>query len=226
MNSLAQSTGTPIRVLTHSQGGLNMQWALTFFPSMRANTFAFTALAPDYHGTTGVQPNTTLLQLPQSGGVAAVLQQSANSNYVQALARHGGLEAHVPTSNIYTLTDNIVHPESGPNATSVLSGAQAVNVPIQTICPLRQDDHFQVVIDVISGLLVLQAFSSPSGKADPSLITSPQRDSLCAKTPQQFTGADSIPLFTVSSLIALFLTGVGFPGSYVSVEPPLMAYAQ
>lgn len=225
MNSLAQSTGAPIRVLTHSQGGLNMQWALTFFPSTRANTFAFAALAPDYRGTTGGNLTTTLPQLPGGGGVAAVLQQGANSNYVQALARHGGLNAHVPTSNIYTLKDNIVQPESGPLATSVLSGAQAVNVPIQAICPLRLDDHFQVVIDVISEYLVLQAFSSSSGKADPSAVL-PLSADLCAKILPQFTDVDSILLFTTSSLVALLLTLIGTPGNYVPTEPPLMAYAQ
>lgn len=204
-----------------------MQWALTFFPSVRKNTFAFAAMAPDYRGTI-LGPLVIAAQELVSDGkaIAAVLQQLPNSAFVSALASHGGLTALTPTTNIYTLTDDVVQPEVGPGATSVLAGS-AENALIQSICPLRADEHFTIILDSITQFLVLRAFSSKDGRASVSMITAEQRATLCANALPQFTGVDAVLAFGTSSLVAALGTAVvGSPGSYVASEPTLMSYAR
>lgn len=40
-----------VSLVSHSQGGLNIQWALDFWPSLRHLVSSFVALAPDFFGT-------------------------------------------------------------------------------------------------------------------------------------------------------------------------------
>lgn len=53
INHLAAKSKTgKVKVLGHSQGGgLNIPWALIFFPSARRKVESFVGLAPDFHGT-------------------------------------------------------------------------------------------------------------------------------------------------------------------------------
>jgi hypothetical protein len=228
VNYLASTTGAPIRVLTHSQGGLNAQWALTFWPSTRSNTLPFTALAPDYRGTsTASALSTSSIVNTTRQANAATLQQASSSNYVRALAAHGGTAALTSTNNLYTRTDEIVMPETGPGATSVLSGSLASNIAVQDICPGRLDGHFGTLVDVITQFLVLQSYSTPDGRADPSLITPAERLALCVNVLPSFKSVPAAVPFGAEALIALLRTGgVGTPQTSVSEEPPLMPYAR
>jgi hypothetical protein len=228
INSLASTTGGPVRVLSHSQGGLNVQWALTFFPSTRVNTYAFTPLAPDYRGSTGLGELINAIVFNLTGKAnAASLQQAATSNYVRALSTHGGLAAFAVTNNVYSTTDGVVEPETGPNASSVLSGPLATNIALQDICSTRTTNHITIVVDVLSMFFVLQSFSSSDGRAHPELITPAQKILLCANALPTFTDVGALLGFTSAEFDSVIRTGVtGTPGSMVSAEPPLMPYAQ
>lgn len=169
----------------------------------------------------------TLQEALTGKSMASVFRQDVGSNYLSALARHGGLTALVYTTNIYTLTDDVVQPESLPYPTSVPAGDRAVNVLVQDICPLRVEGHFAVVIDVITEFFVLQAFSSKHGMVDPGAVNTKHRALLCANALPQFTGVDSVLAFSTAVLTSAISTGVtGTPGSYVSAEPALMSYAR
>ncbi|KAF7351557.1 Lipase B-like protein [Mycena sanguinolenta] len=227
INSLASSTGNPIRVVTHSQGGLNTQWALTFWPSTRASVFSFFAIAPDYRGS--IVLDATRIQLaagvPQN---AAAVQQGYGSNFVTALAAHDGLTAHVPTTDIYTLTDELVQPELLLNATSALSGSNATNVAVQSVCPTVNPDHITIIITGVTEYLLLMAFGAANGRADPSSIPLTDRTQLCLDILPHFNsvaGAVSIGFQTLVAVFTTFTT-VTDPQSAVTAEPPLMPYAQ
>jgi hypothetical protein len=99
INFLASTTGEPIRVLTYSQGGLNAQWALTFFPSTRRSTFAFTALAPHHKGTSGLVIDAQYQLTRQAN--AASLQQASDSNLYTRLPRTVGT-LHLPRRIVCT----------------------------------------------------------------------------------------------------------------------------
>ncbi|KAF7348016.1 Lipase B-like protein [Mycena sanguinolenta] len=227
INSLASSTGNPIRVVTHSQGGLNTQWALTFWPSTRANVFSFVAIAPDYRGTImadGARINLAA-GVPQN---AAVVQQSYGSNFVTALAAHDGLTAHVPTTDIYTLTDDVVQPEILLNATSALSGSNATNVAVQSVCPTVNPDHITIIITGVTEYLLLMAFGAANGRADSSSIPLTDRIQLCLDILPHFnsvSGAVSIGFEMLRVVFTSYII-VPDPQSAVTTEPPLMPYAQ
>lgn len=215
-------------MLSHSQGGLNVQWALTFFPSTRKSVASFFAIGPDYRGTV----SGTFLALAQKAmtgaGMTALFQQGSSSNFIQALAKHGGLTAFVPTTNIYTHTDDLVQPEFGPNASSLLAGDLASNVAVQDICPGRIDDHFTMVVDVLPQFLALTAFNSKSGMAGKDDISTFQRIKLCAKILPNFKSISAALGFGTAvfeDLINVVVKGSN-EDSHAQEEPALRSYAQ
>jgi triacylglycerol esterase/lipase EstA (alpha/beta hydrolase family) len=107
-----------IKVLGHSQGGgLSVPWATIFFPSARKLVSSFVGMAADFHGT-------TLLPYPAcaaeeivdlgAGCSAAILQQEMGSMFLTAQL-HFLTKQIVPTTSIFTRTDEIVIPQFGPN---------------------------------------------------------------------------------------------------------------
>lgn len=59
------SNNTKVSVITWSQGSINMQWAVKYWPSTRATVSDFVAISPDIDGTTlasvnGQAPNLTI----------------------------------------------------------------------------------------------------------------------------------------------------------------------
>jgi len=117
--------------MSWSQGGLIAQSALTFYPSIRSKVSQLVAFAPDYKGTSRVG---FLVGLSSTKQVpASVWQQAQNSQLVTALENAGGFSAIVPTTNIYSTSDEVVQPEDNtPDATSYLTGA--TNVLAQNYC--------------------------------------------------------------------------------------------
>ncbi|BGP34990.1 hypothetical protein JCM10296v2_006814 [Rhodotorula toruloides] len=63
----AQSQTGKVGIVSHSQGGLNVQWALDFWLSYRSLVSAFVALAGDFHGT-GEGPPAGLVLDATTGG--------------------------------------------------------------------------------------------------------------------------------------------------------------
>ncbi|KAK8024147.1 hypothetical protein PG993_012213 [Apiospora rasikravindrae] len=88
-----------ISLITWSQGGLGSQWPLAFWPSGRAKV-------------------ANLLCVSVAAAVPGLLcdpatkQQNNDSQFVQALLRHGGGSAWVPTTSLYSaLLDEMVQPQ-------------------------------------------------------------------------------------------------------------------
>lgn len=107
-----------VKVLGHSQGGgLSVPWATIFFPTARKLISSFVGMAADFHGT-------TLLPYPAcaaekilalgAGCSAAILQQEKGSMMLTAQL-HFLTKQIVPTTSIFTRTDEIVIPQFGPN---------------------------------------------------------------------------------------------------------------
>lgn len=121
------SSTKKIFIIGHSQGNINIQWALAFWPSVRQYVTGFISLAGDFHGTAEGPLLCTAQNIVQGGCSPSVFQQSVGSNYLAAQNTIGG-SALVPTTSIYTIFDDIIQPEI-INPTSELPGA--VNLRIQ-----------------------------------------------------------------------------------------------
>jgi len=156
-----QSSTGKVIVLAHSQGaGLNVQWALDFWPSARALTSQYIALAGDFHGTELGNNDCTPAILENDGCVISVIQQSVGSNYINAQNVRGGT-SFVPTSSIYTLGDDFVFPENPPSdAVSILSGASNIYLQQNNICGSGHvANHWDMIVDTAAYGLALDALT-------------------------------------------------------------------
>ncbi|ORY55839.1 uncharacterized protein BCR38DRAFT_414699 [Pseudomassariella vexata] len=128
-----------IAVISWSQGGLDVQWVFTFWPSTRQVVTDLLAVSPDFHGTVFAN-----LLCFSSGSVGllpcdpSVIQQEYNSNFVNTLRGRGGDSAYVPTTTFYSaIFDEIVEPQQGIIASAYLQDARRVgvtNVELQSVC--------------------------------------------------------------------------------------------
>lgn len=131
-----------ISVISWSQGGINVQWAFTFFPSTRSVVTDFIPVAPDFHGT---QYADLLCPLSGVAGILqalycapAILQQEYDSALITAFRAKGGATAYVPTTTLYSgIFDEIVEPQQGTGASAFLSGSSSLvtNNDFSLVCP-------------------------------------------------------------------------------------------
>ncbi|KAL8276684.1 hypothetical protein RQP46_010952 [Phenoliferia psychrophenolica] len=140
-----QSATGKVAIIGHSQGGgCNPQHALTYWPSIRPLVTNYIALAGDFHGT--IVSNYALNE--QNGATPANFQQSSESNYIaqqNSPVPGSGASAHVPTTSIFTYTDDIVQPQL-IDGSSNLPGAGNHAIQDLDVCgPSAVADHFTLI---------------------------------------------------------------------------------
>ncbi|TEA11289.1 Lipase B [Colletotrichum sidae] len=137
MNYVQSYTGRKAAVVAWSQGNLNVQWALKYWPSTREAVTDLVAMSPDFHGTKeALAVCDTAARV--IGCTPSVYQQEYKSMFIEKLRAQGGNNAYVPTTSIYSATDQIVQPQSGPMASAILgdgNGVPVSNIEIQKACP-------------------------------------------------------------------------------------------
>ena len=219
--------GKPITVIGHSQGNLNIQWGLTFWPSTRAAKGGpvdqFISLAGDFHGTTEGALACTSQKITEGGCVPSVIQQTAGSNFLNALAKHGGTNALTNTTSIYTIEDDVISPESPPSqATSRLGstrgGKDLLVIAIQTPCPTSVSDHLLLLVNGPAFTIAKDALVH-GGVAKPSRFPA----NICLSTTQMDPNSLNTLKATFNDLQAV-ATGDGI--KLLKTEPPLKAYAK
>ncbi|WAR52664.1 hypothetical protein PtB15_2B88 [Puccinia triticina] len=168
-------SGGKINIVSFSQGGPNV----TFWPSIHKLVRGHISLAPSMKGTAS-----NLLLCPGStiagGCLPSILQQSMGSTYMNAANSNkdtrSAAYALIPTTIIYTTSDEIVTPQLGSLASSRLIGAS--NIALQQICPLSVNvDHFGMPGDVGAYGIALDALLK-GRPAQPSTVDV----SYCTKT--------------------------------------------
>lgn len=232
ISALQGSVANPrkIAVISWSQGGLDTQWVLKYWPSTRKIVQDFLPVSPDFHGTIFanalcLSPNseTNLLCDP------SVIQQERTSNYVQQLRKNGGDHSYVPTTTFYSgLFDEIVEPQQGEAASAFLpsSGPNAPvsNNEVQSVCALQPGGSFYghagVLFNPLTYALIVDALTHPGTTGQVSRI---DRQAVCSD--YAAPGLDLDDVLATTGLIAV--AGVGllaYPDKRIT-EPPLKSYA-
>lgn len=216
----------PIAIMGHSQGGMSMRWALRFWPDTRTMVDDVIGFSGSNHGTTAGGPSIC----QPSGCPPADWQQFAGSNFIGALNSYAETFPGISYTEIYTHTDEVVQPNSGPNASAALhtGGGQITNVATQDICPADTYEHNAIgTVDPVAYTLAVDALTHP-GPADPSRI--PQ--SVCLQTFMPGVnplnvGANLLALRGAPGVIsvgATFLAPTTTGVQNTSSEPPLACY--
>jgi hypothetical protein len=156
-----------IAIIGHSQGGASMRWPLRFWPDTRAMVEDVIGFSGTNHGTTQFGASPCGLGCPP-----ADWQQDYNSNFVRAMNSDAETFSGISYTEVYTHTDEVVQPNSGPNATAALhTGAGHVtNVATQQICPSDVYEHLTIgTVDPVAYALAVDALTH-AGPADPARI--------------------------------------------------------
>ncbi|KAJ5963408.1 uncharacterized protein N7479_003284 [Penicillium vulpinum] len=136
INYISGLSQRSIGVLSWSQGSLDVQWALKYWPSTRAAVSDFMTVSGDFHGTV-VE---TLCVLAEPVCSPAVQQQGYKARFIQALRGGDGDSAFVPTTSVYSGYDCVVQPQGGERASAALGDVRKVgvaNVQVQVACAGR-----------------------------------------------------------------------------------------
>ena len=215
INRIYSASGNKkVPIMSWSQGGLITQWAFTFFPSTIGKTDRFVSFAGDFRGTAFAY---ALDALP-TGIAPTIWQQSTFSAYLTALKNAGGLQQKVPTTSIYSTTDEIVEPQEGPGiASSNLPGAK--NVLVQDTCgPLFIVEHSQELFNAFTYKVAVSALMSPTGVARNQDFSSAD----CSEDfPAPLPADDRAKTPTILAQAAIHIIA----GPRVACEPKLKTYA-
>lgn len=205
-----------------SQGNIDAQWAYKYWPSTRARVTDHLGFSPDYSGT--VLAN--VIAIPGEPLPPSVLQQEATANFIRTLRNNGGDSSYVPTTNIYSATDEVVQPQFGDIASGRLNnarGAGASNNEVQVVCKGQTAGtlytHEGVLYNPLAFALLKDALAH-DGTGQPSRLN---LQSVCNDylTPELDLGDF---LLTENAVLVAGVAILTYPDK-VTQEPPIKAYA-
>ena len=204
---LAQRSGRPIAVMSHSQGGLEARWALRYWPDTRAEIDKVITLAAPNYGA--IYPNQNC-SAPDSCS-AALWQMRSDSKFLGAINR-GASTYGIPWTAIATAADTIfVSP-----AQAHMPGAS--NIVVQSLCPSDQAQHNNLPYDGPTSGIVLDALNH-KGPAELSRISK----SYCnMATMTGVTTAEANQI--LGAYTATLVHDLGPDGPRSEGEPPLACY--
>lgn len=212
-------------MISWSQGSLDVQWSFQYFPSTRALVEDFIPFSADLRGT--VEAYLICPTFPRLPCPVSVLQQSWNSTFLATFHNGGGLSAYVPTTSIYSIFDEIVQPQVGPNPSAKFEdtrGVGVLNAELQSVCGVGTPGggfftHEGVMYSSVAYALVKDALTHPGpGSLDRINLTAE-----CLKFAADGLGLSDV-LATEGSLIVALVTLVGYLPK-VTKEAAIASYA-
>lgn len=205
-------TGKKVAVVGYSQGGLNVRWALKFWPEVRGMVSDAIGLAPANHGTDAAAAFCGAGACP-----ASIWQMVPNSRLIRAVNAGGETVAGVDWTVIYSRTDDVVIPPATMSSLRAVPGARVRNVAVQEVCPDSGLLHIQFPADGTVFALVLDALLNP-GPADPARVGSSVCGTLVPGVSQEVAAAKAEAL---GGLAFQRIAG----GTMLTAEPALKPYA-
>ncbi|KAH7355694.1 lipase B precursor [Pyrenochaeta sp. MPI-SDFR-AT-0127] len=227
--SAVSQNNNKIAVISWSQGSLDTQWVLKYWPSTRTVVTDFLPISADFKGT--VLGNVLCLSATSAVGLnpcaPSVVQQLATSRYVSQLRSNGGDSAYVPTTTFYSgFLDEIVQPQQGSTASAFLNDARGVGVlnnEVQVRCAGRLGGSFYghagVLFHPLTYALIVDALNNDG----PGSLSRIDVASVCSS--YAAPGLDLDDVIATSGLIPV--AGVlllSYPQKLFT-EPPLRSYA-
>jgi len=200
---------------------------LKYWPSTNSIVTDFIAISPDFNGTYQqlICPGFHL-KVPCAPGPAQQINKSA---FLKTLRRDGGDSAIVPTTVVYSATDESVQPEDGDERASSWignrNGVGATNARVQDVCRGKGPGggtytHSGVLMHPVTWALVQDALKHDG----PGSIERIDVETECRKVVADGLGVDDV-LDTVMLLVRAFVQIVMYPGKRFS-EPKIMEYAR
>ncbi|KAH9809207.1 Lipase B [Teratosphaeria destructans] len=221
------SGGKNVSTISWSAGSLDGQWALKYWPSTRSKVSDKIGISPDYHGT--IEAPLVCPGFVTAGCTPATAQQNYNSTFIRTLRNNGGDSAYVPTTNVYSIFDDVVEPQQDPDASGSLGDARGrgvSNTELQAACTAVlpggefYNTHEGVLYNALAYALAVDALQHP-GPGELSRINVTYQCSQVA-TP----GLSLADILATEALVPLVAANVLAFEPKVAGEPPIMAYAQ
>lgn len=214
-----------ISVIAWSQGNIDTQWALKYWPSTRTVVNDFICISPDFHGT--VMAYLLCPGFPDLPCDPSVIQQEYTSNFITTLRSDDGDSAYVPTTTIYSLFDEIVQPQtSGTSASAYLNDARGVGVSnnmVQQLCPDLPAGgvytHEGVLYNPLAYALTVDALTH-DGPGESSRI---DLGSLCSEVATEGLSLEDV--VATEGLIPIAAINIVVYEPKTLTEPAIMAYA-
>ncbi|KAJ5127402.1 lipase B [Penicillium atrosanguineum] len=207
INYISSVCSKPTAIISWSQGGLNTQWALKYWPSTRPALQDFIAMSPDFHGT--VVEAVICPALSYIACTPSILQQAWTSQFIQTLRSSSGDSAYVPTTIIYSSFDEIVEPMSGPNASALLTDTR--NGGFYT--------HEGVLYNPLAWALAIDAITHPG----PGSLTRLDLKQVCGMT--MAPELDLTDLLGTEGLLLIAAAELGTYEPQAAREPCIVGYA-
>ncbi|KAK1991284.1 alpha/beta-hydrolase [Colletotrichum falcatum] len=233
INYVGGVSGRNCSVVSWSQGGLDAQRALTFWPSTRGAVSNFLPVSPDFHGT--ALANALCLSGGGPGGPGApcdpsVIQQQYASAFVGALRDRGGADAFVPTTTFFSaLLDEVVEPQQGRAASAYYlgdaRGVGVTNVQVQSACAGKPAGgvygHAAMLFNPLTAALVKDVLQRGQG---PARVGNVDLDDVCKDViAPGLSPEDGVA--TAGSIVTTGIRMLAYLPKLVA-EPGLMAYAR
>ncbi|KAI7951083.1 hypothetical protein MJO29_009757 [Puccinia striiformis f. sp. tritici] len=163
--SLSHASGNKINVIAHSQGaGANVQWALTFWPSLKPLVLNFFAIAGTFKGAMEAYPMCLVENL--WGALAHGRRDSQNSKYMKAQNsesdEYSGANAQVKTISIFSIYDQVVQWEGSKGKASYLKGATMLSLQSEKLCGKGHIVGHLGIAEDLATLKIIQAIIPPS----------------------------------------------------------------
>jgi triacylglycerol lipase len=206
IRAVAAASGKRVAVMGHSQGNLEVRWALRWWPDLRPLVDDVISLGGPQHGASGAD------QVCLTGSCAAAAQQMRHgARFLAALNAGDETPGDSDYTSVFSATDELVQPPS----TAVLNGG--VNIEVQQLCPGRPVHHGGLLYDFVVYSVVVDALTHP-GPARPARLAG----DICLHTSMPGVAEP----FTGNAVLygPAFLALVQYQKP-VAEEPPLATYA-
>jgi len=200
------ATGRKVDVVGHSQGNLELRWAVKWWPGLWAKVDDMVYLGSPAHGVVAGNLSCVVPCGPPA------YQMRPGSRLLAALNYGDETPGPISNTSIYSYTDEAVVPWS----TAVTDGA--TNIAVQSVCPGRVVSHGGLLYDAVTFRLVVDALSH-AGPASPGRLPSGRCLEVLAP------GVSAADVATVKTLFAVTVLARIVAARRVWIEPALKAYA-
>lgn len=212
IDQIYTATSRKVDAVGHSQGNLEIRWAVKWWPDLQDKVDDAVYLASPSHGIAEGPLLCLFPCSPATAQMSALLGES--SLFLAALNSGDETPGTVAYTSIYSLTDELVLP-----AWSAITDG-AANISLQSICPGRAVTHRGLLYDSLTYRLVVDALSH-AGPAVPARL--PAGIGKCLELYSPATDAIEATAKTVAAAAAFFSRTS--EGPTVESEPPLQPYA-